>query len=153
MWSDYLLQKQRKAAIAFTASTKSRTLILVTCRVTASVSFPGENKQTKEVRQYIYFYFILPLSLRSRYSAASINICTIPIAAIFNNNNNIIKIRRGIPGVYPTSLRSFPGFFLSALRWFGCSVSFCFNRRGGHTFGVTVAVYHWVYLKVKGSAA
>lgn len=28
----------------------------------------------------------LPRSLRSRYSAASINICTSPIAAIFNNN-------------------------------------------------------------------
>lgn len=35
----------------------------------------------------------VPLSLRSRYSAASINICTIPIAAIFNNNTDNITIR------------------------------------------------------------
>lgn len=38
---------------------------------------------------------ILPRSLRSRYSAASINICTSPIAAIFNNNTANNKTIRG----------------------------------------------------------
>lgn len=48
--------------------------------------------------------YTLPLSLRSRNSAASINICTSPIAAIFNNNTDIITIRWGIPWMYTACL-------------------------------------------------
>lgn len=47
----------------------------------------------------------LPRSLRSRYSAASINICTIPIAAILNNNTDNLTIRKGIPWLYTDCFR------------------------------------------------
>lgn len=69
----------------------------------------------------------LPRSLRSRYSAASINICTIPIAAIFNNNTDKITIRWGIPWLYTTASGPTAG---SRSQVACCSVSDCFERRG-----------------------
>lgn len=91
----------------------------------------------------------LPRSLRSRYSAASINICTIPIAAIFNNNTDNLTIRWwGIPWLFTTCFcfRSDRWLACSTLRWLAApSLIIVF------LWGVPpAALCHTGYLKVKG---
>lgn len=97
--------------------------------------FPHHHTNNKQ------YNYTLPRSLRSRYSAASINICTIPIAAIFNNNpdNNTDNktIRCGTPWLYTTCFRSD--------HWLSLSLSLLM------TVSWLAALCHWLVYKARGN--
>lgn len=91
----------------------------------------------------------LPLSLRSRNSAASINICTIPIAAIFNNNTDIIlTIRPGTPWLYTTCSQTLQLLLLLTLSWFRVC-QWLFQRRESERKTHLWSLQKWALKKVK----